>query len=192
MALLRDRREYAIWDIQAMAKPLANPGNKEERHFYRGKGGVGRGYYKQRVHWSKLGFWSVVAFHWLRWSNLSLVGQGKNCFPPAGVVKYRFLLLGSARSWGGVVGWENFSCWSPDSILFIYFYYLKYFLMFIYFWERERIWSRFQAPSCQHRARHWARTHKLRDHDQSRSQTLNQLSHPGTPPDSILNEVSFY
>ena len=35
--------------------------------------------------------------------------------------------------------------------------------------ERHRIRSRLQAPSCQHRAR----THKLRDHDLSRSRLLN-------------------
>ena len=53
--------------------------------------------------------------------------------------------------------------------------------MFIYFWERERqsmskgrtekegdrIGSRLQALSCQHRARHGARTHELWDHDLS-------------------------
>ena len=65
---------------------------------------------------------------------------------------------------------------------------LKIFLMFIYFWEREtehewgrgiersrhRIWSRFQALSCRHRARHGARTHELGYHDLSWSWTLNQ------------------
>ena len=68
--------------------------------------------------------------------------------------------------------------------------------MFIYYWEteRDRAWggegqrggdrigSRLQDPSCQHRARHGARTHKLQDHDLNQSRTLNQLSHPGTPP----------
>ena len=67
--------------------------------------------------------------------------------------------------------------------------------MFIHFWEREterergrgrgiqrhRIWSRLQALSCQHRARHGARTHGPWDHNLSQSQTLNQPSHPGTP-----------
>ena len=46
---------------------------------------------------------------------------------------------------------------------------------------RHRIWSRLQALSCQHRARHGARTHELWDHDLSRSWTLNRLSHPGAP-----------
>ena len=40
---------------------------------------------------------------------------------------------------------------------------------------------RLQALSCQHRARHGARTHRLGDHDLSRSRTLNRLSHLGTP-----------
>ena len=46
---------------------------------------------------------------------------------------------------------------------------------------RHRIWSRLQAPSCQHRDRHGARTHRPWDHDLSRSRTLNRLSHPGAP-----------
>ena len=46
---------------------------------------------------------------------------------------------------------------------------------------RHRIPSRLQALSCQHRARRGARTHGPRDHDLSRSQTLNRLSHPGAP-----------
>ena len=46
---------------------------------------------------------------------------------------------------------------------------------------RHRIQSRLQAPSRQPRARHGARTHRPRDHDQSRSRTLNRLSHPGAP-----------
>ena len=51
--------------------------------------------------------------------------------------------------------------------------------------ERERgrhgIRSRLRAPSCQHRARRGARTHRPRDHDPSRSGTLNRLSPPGAP-----------
>ena len=46
--------------------------------------------------------------------------------------------------------------------------------------RRHRSQSRLQALSCQHRARHGAQTHKLRDHDLSQSWTLNPLSHPGT------------
>ena len=47
---------------------------------------------------------------------------------------------------------------------------------------RHRIPSRLQALICQHRARCGARTHEPRDHDLSRSRTLNRLSHPGAPP----------
>ena len=77
------------------------------------------------------------------------------------------------------------------------------FLMFIYFWERERqsvsrvsreththrIRSRFQSMSCQHRAWRKARTHELWDHDLSQSWRLNWLSHPGAPKisNTILN-----
>ena len=68
--------------------------------------------------------------------------------------------------------------------------------MFMYFFERQRqsvsggggrergrhrIRSRLQAPSCWHRDRRGTQTHELQDHDLSRIQTLNRLSHPGTP-----------
>ena len=46
---------------------------------------------------------------------------------------------------------------------------------------RHGIWNRLQALSCQHRARRGARTCEPRDHDPSRSRTLNRLSHPGAP-----------
>ena len=52
---------------------------------------------------------------------------------------------------------------------------------------RHRIRSRLQAPSCQRRARRGARTHELRDHDLSRSQTLDRLNHPGAPENTLLN-----
>ena len=35
--------------------------------------------------------------------------------------------------------------------------------------------------AVKHRDRRGARTHKPRDHDLSRSRTLNRLSHPGAP-----------
>ena len=72
----------------------------------------------------------------------------------------------------------------------------NFFNAFIYFWrrERDRAWAgegqregetqnlkQAQALSCQHRARHGARTHRPRDRDLSRSRILNRLSHPGTP-----------
>ena len=50
---------------------------------------------------------------------------------------------------------------------------------------RRRIRSRLQALSCQHRAQHGARTHRLRDHDLSRSWMLNRLSHSGAPRDAL-------
>ena len=46
---------------------------------------------------------------------------------------------------------------------------------------RQRVWNRLQVLSCQHRARRGAWTHEPRDHDLSRSRTLNRLSHPGAP-----------
>ena len=46
---------------------------------------------------------------------------------------------------------------------------------------RHRIWGRFQALSCQHRAQHRAWTHGLRAHDLLQSRTLNWLNHPGAP-----------
>ena len=47
--------------------------------------------------------------------------------------------------------------------------------------RRHRIWSRFQTPSCQYRARRGARIHELWDHDLSWSRMLKRLSHPGVP-----------
>ena len=84
-------------------------------------------------------------------------------------------------------------------ILFSCFAYLSFiiFLIFLTFylflreteceWGRgrerrsHRIWSRLQAPSCQHRARCGARTHEPWDRDLSWSRTLNRRSHPGAP-----------
>ena len=51
----------------------------------------------------------------------------------------------------------------------------------------HRIWSRFQALSCQHRAQCRPWTPMLRDHDLSRSQMLNRLSHPGAPSPVLLD-----
>ena len=61
------------------------------------------------------------------------------------------------------------------AMLHTLFFFIKIFLMFIYFWERERdriwvgkgqkgrgrhrVWNRLQALSCQHRARRGAQTH---------------------------------
>ena len=55
---------------------------------------------------------------------------------------------------------------------------------------RHRIRNRLQALSCQHRARCGARTHGPRDHDLSRSQMPNRLSHPGAPTIFSLNEYN--
>ena len=71
---------------------------------------------------------------------------------------------------------------------------LKFF-MFIYLWERKKVGAgegqkerETQNPkqdlgswACQHRAPRGTRTHQPWDHDQSRSWTLNRLSHPGAP-----------
>ena len=65
-------------------------------------------------------------------------------------------------------------------------YTILLFLMFIYLFLRQtdrqtdRIGSRLQDPSCQHRAWPGARTHEPWDHDLSWSRMLNRLSHPGT------------
>ena len=79
----------------------------------------------------------------------------------------------------------------PPSILF----FLIFFNIYLFLRQREteheqrrvrergrhRIWNRLQALSCQHRARHGARTHGPRDRDLSWSRPLNWLSHPGAP-----------
>ena len=57
---------------------------------------------------------------------------------------------------------------------------------------RHRIWNRLQALSCQHRARRGARAHGPRDHDLSRSQPPNRLSHPGAPLPIFKNGLFLY
>ena len=55
--------------------------------------------------------------------------------------------------------------------------------------KSERISSRLQALSFQHRAQQGAQTHESRDHDLS--QMLNPLSHPGTSKLCFLKTCSF-
>ena len=57
---------------------------------------------------------------------------------------------------------------------------------------RHRIWSRLQALSCQHRARHGARAYEPQGHDLSWSQMLNPLSHPGAPGIFISFELESF
>ena len=62
---------------------------------------------------------------------------------------------------------------------------------------RHRIQSRLLGPSCQHRAWRGAWTHRPRDHDLSRSRTLNRLSHPGAPwhhfnSSAIFHEICIF
>ena len=83
---------------------------------------------------------------------------------------------------------------TPSTSLYLF---KKKIFTFIYFWEKEHKWgrgrerrrhrirSRLQTPSCQHRAQQGAQTHKSLDHDLSRSQTLNWLSHTGAPRTSL-------
>ena len=95
-----------------------------------------------------------------------------------------------------------FSASSKEILLCVSF--LNFFILNVYlFWRetkckhgrgrergRHRIRSRLQALSCQHRARHGARTHEPWDHDLSRSQTLNRLSHPGAPPTESFLKIT--
>ena len=85
----------------------------------------------------------------------------------------------------------------------VFFYYFLFFLMFIFERDRvqtgegqrergrHRIRSRLQALSCQHRARQGTRTHRLRDHDLSRSWRLHWLTHPGFPMYKFLCRPMF-
>ena len=76
----------------------------------------------------------------------------------------------------------------PGTLLWLFDFFKD---LFIYFWKREKVWVEKrqrerrreredpkQAACCQCRTWHWAQTHKLWDHDLSRSQMLNRLSHP--------------
>ena len=98
-------------------------------------------------------------------------------------------------SWGHLFDCLFVFLVSLFSFLFLFFLFKNkiFFLTFIHFWEWERqstsrggaeregdrIWSRLQALSCQHRAWCRAQTYGLRDHDLSWSRTLNRLSHAG-------------
>ena len=76
--------------------------------------------------------------------------------------------------------------------------------MCIYFWERQsvsrgglereedRIQSRLQALSYQHRAQCGAPTHELWDHDLTWSRTLNWPNHPGTPQNNVFFNVCLF
>ena len=78
-----------------------------------------------------------------------------------------------------------------------------FFLMFVYFWERERESDKSvseggeeregdtdpkQAPDSELSAQSptWGSNPVTWDHDLTRSQTLNQLSHPGILFDTVL------
>ena len=93
------------------------------------------------------------------------------------------------------------------NLLPIQFIFFLICLMFVYFWEREtdkvwagedqrererdRIQSRLQVPSYEHRAGCGAQTHEPWDHDLSQSWTCNQLSHPGAPWAHLFN-ITFW
>ena len=72
-----------------MAELQASPENKEECSFIQERGReFGRGCYKSKVHWNKLGVGSVVAFHWLIYEGLSvakLLPGKEKILLPAGV-----------------------------------------------------------------------------------------------------------
>ena len=88
----------------------------------------------------------------------------------------------------------NWSWW----MIFEWYLKKKFFYIYLFLRDRERdrtrqsmrrggaeregdteSGSRLRAPSCQHRARCGAQTHKSGDHDLGRSRTLNLPSHPG-------------
>ena len=67
--------------------PTTGKSGQQRTFVYRGDG-IGRGFYKWRAHWQKLGVSSVVASHWPSCDGLSLAGlllrEGKSFFPLAG------------------------------------------------------------------------------------------------------------
>ena len=107
-------------------------------------------------------------------------------------------------TWAEVGRSTDWATQGPLNFHFIFLFKKNFFLTFIYFWDRERqsmngggsergrhrIWNRLQALSSQHRARRGARTHKLQDHNLSRRQTLNLVSHPSTLRIFFLNAIS--
>ena len=73
---------------------------KEKKDFYTGEREFGRGCYKRKVHWRKLGFWNMVGFHWLSWDSLWLAkllpGEEKIFLPLDGSCKVVSLLARDA------------------------------------------------------------------------------------------------
>ena len=105
---------------------------------------------------------------------------------------------------------KNVSVLLEISFTNMYFLFFCFKTFFIYFWERAsacaHAWEGQREReregetqnlktgsrlSCQHRARHGARTHEPWDHDPSQSQMLHRLSHPGTPLISIFWRTNF-
>lgn len=82
-------KELELWKTTSKS-------SKGEETLYR-EGEVGRGCYKQKVYWRKLGFWSIAAFHWLSCDKLSLVKllpvEEKIFLPPAEGCKVVHFLL---------------------------------------------------------------------------------------------------
>ena len=125
--------------------------------------------------------------YWLSWAALPCLGPPLDWSNLGIVFLVQWLKKRQRVDLLGVPAW-----WTLLESPFFFFFF-NFFLMFIYLWETEwewgrgreregdRIWSRLQTLSCQHRARHGTQTHELWDHDLSQSRMLNQLSHPGAP-----------
>ena len=119
----------------------------------------------------------------LTWFRLRSLSQGHGIKPH----------MGLHDEGGDCLSFSLYLSPCPSLLLLLSLSFSIIFLMFIYFWDRERewgtrrergrhrIWSRFQALNCQHRAQRGARTHELWDHDLSWSQSPKQLSHPCAP-----------
>lgn len=100
IGLFRNSKRIRILDKQAITKAISKSCEQRRRTF--GWGWEVEGCYKHKVHWSKLGVWNVLDFHWLScdfvsWPGL-LPGKEKSLLPPAGIVDWAsFFLLGSAK-----------------------------------------------------------------------------------------------
>ena len=131
------------------------------------------------------------------WSRLWAVGTEPN----AGLAPTNCEIM----TWAEVRRLTNWATQVP--LKYFIFKWLKKGFFNVYFWEREiececgrcsergrhRIWSTFQALSCQHRAHPGGWTQELWDHDlcQSSMPKPNQLSHSGGPKQIIFKKEAY-
>ena len=142
--------------------------------FYRGEGEVGRGCYKQKGPWRKLGAWRTVPCHWLHCDSLSvatLLTSKEILFPiPSGSSNIVSLPATDSR---------YSCCWGLYWLLVVYAWELPFLAPQLHFselwptdvksphWEKPRCWERLKAKAGEVaekemvRWHYWLSGHKL-------------------------------